>query len=122
MVSLTRVVSQEEHQFNDFPMDAPESYPRDIIPHPLTNTTTTNRTLATSRSSPLNPIRSEQPELLPSTDINQPRFPEDSVEGHLDTHFHLYRRDFFFGEAKGGHLRIHVGSRKGFILSGEVEA
>lgn len=38
-------------------------------------------------------IRSDHPEFLPSTDLNQPHFLTDPVGRHLDTQFRLYRHE-----------------------------
>lgn len=49
-------------------------------------------------------IRSDHPEFLPSTDLNQPHFLADQAQRHLDTHFRLLRHDIFgeLKEALGG--------------------
>lgn len=49
-------------------------------------------------------IRSDYPEFLPSTDLDQPYFLNDPVARHLDTHFRLLRHDIFgeLKEALGG--------------------
>ena len=49
-------------------------------------------------------IRSEHPEFLPSTDLDQPYFLNDPVARHLDTQFRLLRHDIFgeLKEALGG--------------------
>jgi hypothetical protein len=44
-------------------------------------------------------IRSDHPEFLPSTDLDQPYFLNDPVARHLDTQFRLLRHDIF-GELK----------------------
>jgi hypothetical protein len=40
-------------------------------------------------------IRSDDPEFLPSTDLDQPCFLTDAMAPHLDTHFRLLRHDIF---------------------------
>jgi len=49
-------------------------------------------------------IRSDHPEFLPSTDLDQPYFLNDPVARHLDTQFRLLRHDIFgeLKEALGG--------------------
>lgn len=49
-------------------------------------------------------IRSDYPEFLPSTDLDQPYFLTNPVARHLDTHFRLLRHDIFgeLKEALGG--------------------
>lgn len=51
-------------------------------------------------------IRSDQPEFLPSTNLDQPHFLSDQAQRHIDTHFRLLRHDIFgeLKEALGGLL------------------
>ncbi|KEF56837.1 uncharacterized protein A1O9_07027 [Exophiala aquamarina CBS 119918] len=44
-------------------------------------------------------IISDEPDFLPSTDLDQPHFLTDQAERHIDTHFRLLRHDTF-GELK----------------------
>jgi hypothetical protein len=53
-------------------------------------------------------IRSDHPEFLPTTDINQPSFLSNPVERHLDTLFRLLHHDIFgeFKEALAGLMNV----------------
>jgi hypothetical protein len=53
-----------------------------------------------------NEIRSNVPEFLPSTNLDQPHFVTDQTQRHIDTYFRLLRHDIFgeLKEALGGLL------------------
>ncbi|KAG4428093.1 hypothetical protein IFR05_016422 [Cadophora sp. M221] len=75
------------------------TYPRDIIVpgdrHDNDNTDITKIQILPTEME----IRSNLPEFLPSTDLDQPHFLNDRAERHLDTQFRLLCHDIF-GESK----------------------
>ena len=76
------------------------TYPRDII-LPQNRHNNDNMDITKIKVFPTeDEIRSNHPEFLPSTDLDQPHFLMDQAERHLDTHFRLLRHDVF-GELNG---------------------
>jgi hypothetical protein len=91
---------EEEPQVNGISTaTATSTYPRDIIipgdRHNNDNTDITKIKILPTEDE----IRSNHPEFLPSTDLDEPHFLSDQAERHLDTHFRLLRHDIF-GEMK----------------------
>jgi len=96
---------EEEPQVNGVSTAiATSTYPRDIIVpgdrHDNDNTDIIKIKILPTEDE----IRSNYPEFLHSTDLDQPHFLSDQAERHLDTHFRLLRHDIFgeMKEALGG--------------------